>query len=450
MKNLTLLACFVILLVGCQSKETPPIVSEIPAVVATVAPSITPIPTHRATSTPILPSSTASATHTKTAIPTPTSTDTPSIPPETRLKLQCLEVAPTLPSRAASSGVVILNNGNLLDMATGQITQIAGGQEYLSSVAISPDNKFMAFDNVLSDPGGPITGRELVIATADGQRQEVVMFEEKWLDIVGWTNDQRLLLSVNEPVIASSDGHRIPISYLILNPFSGERQMLHPDFPGFFDITPLQWDGWRGVVYDPTLTRTIYPYFYGRDEEVYTFALWDVRQQQLVASLENMYTNGVGFSNASPMPRWSADGSYFAFVGQVLVSEQLVEFELYQVSSDGQVAQLSHLTPIAVLQGLQFSLSPDGQKIAMLLDTWYDAKQRHVALLNLKTLDVTDYCIPIKWEGGGTLLQEPIWSPDGEQFLVVDRHHVILVDIEQGFAAQVAEGMEPLGWMVAP
>ena len=55
---------------------------------------------------------------------------------------------------------------------------------------------------------------------------------------------------------------------------------------------------------------------------------------------------------------------------------------------------------------------------------------------------------------GGDLPPAPIWSPDSQQFLVVDwyeKEHsrVVLVDIAQGFAAQIAEDMEPLGWMVS-
>ncbi len=63
-----------------------------------------------------------------------------------------------------------------------------------------------------------------------------------------------------------------------------------------------------------------------------------------------------------------------------------------------------------------------------------------------------DFCIPV----GVGLSEEsypPIWSPDGRQFLVTDwlddwQSRVILVDITQGVAVQVAENVEAVGWMV--
>jgi hypothetical protein len=85
--------------------------------------------------------------------------------------------------------------------------------------------------------------------------------------------------------------------------------------------------------------------------------------------------------------------------------------------------------------------------LSTLLCTKAEHPYKRVALLDTETLQVTDYCIPV---GKQQLYQPPIWSPDSTQFLVVDRHEenhrrVILVDIVQGFAAVIAEDMEPVG-----
>jgi hypothetical protein len=151
------------------------------------------------------------------------------------------------------------------------------------------------------------------------------------------------------------------------------------------------------------------------------------------------------------MPVWSSDGSFFVISGQVLMPNGQVEFELYRVNRDGKIDQLTHLSAIGILKGVIYSLSPYGQKIAMYLDTWYDTKESRVAILDMKTHEITDYCIPIR----GIPDQTPVWSPDSVQFLVTDQHNVdhrsvILVDITKGLAVKIADDMEPVGWMLNP
>ena len=78
-----LLTLAMLLIVSCTSR-TPA-----PTGAATAVPSLTPSPTHPPTATA-------------------TATSTPAYPPETRLKEQCLEILPKLPSDFVSSGIVIL------------------------------------------------------------------------------------------------------------------------------------------------------------------------------------------------------------------------------------------------------------------------------------------------------------------------------------------------------
>jgi hypothetical protein len=413
--------------------------------------SSTPMPNTQVALTPAPPSPTKSASLTETdastATGTVTATDAPFSTQETRLIRQCLEVDSALPSDAISRDIVVMDNNSLLNMTTGQITQITGKQKHLDRVAISLDMKLMAFDNILLNKEGHISGYELNIATADGEQQKVIPFEDKWMDIIDWTNDQRLLLSYDES-ITSSDGHQISISYLVMDPFTGEQQILRPDFPNYFNIT-IPWYR-RGVIYDPALTRAIYARFIDENEEMYTLGLWDVDNQLLVTSLENVFLNSVYFSKQTPLPRWSPDGSQFVVVGVVLAYEELVTFEIYRVSRDGQVEQLTQLSPTARIYPTSLSWSPNGHYIAMFLDDWYGIDNPRVALLDMETLEITDYCIPVRG-----VVPPPLWSPDGTQFLVVDRYeddhqYVILVDIVQGFAAIITEDMEPVGWMVSP
>ena len=184
-------------------------------------------------------------------------------------------------------------------------------------------------------------------------------------------------------------------------------------------------------------------------EEFFTFALWDFSNQKIVFSLESIYRDSVYFSVASPMPVWSPDNSQFAFIGH---DSSQPGFELYRVSLDGKTEQLTNLSSIALLRGMPFSWSPGGQKIVLLVDELPATGPRNVAVLDVETKDMIDFCISV----GVGLSEEsypPLWSPDERQFLVTDwfddwQSRVILVDITQGVAVQVAENVEVVGWMV--
>lgn len=416
-------------------------------------PSPTPPPSRTVTPTPL-----KTATLTKT--PTASQTVTATVPPETRLKFECLDVLPNLQAGATSADRMSLNaivrndTGTfLLNMVTNQSVQIAEAGENLGEFMISPDTKNLAFASTSLASDGSIDQRYMVIVDANGQRQKVVPWEEKWFGILAWTNDNRLLLSYDDPDLKASGKQSTLFAYLVFDPFSGEQEILLPNFPEYIHDAKIPfWDGWFGAVYDPTLTRVIYPHTMQTPDGFFTFALWDLSKRSIVASLEKVYHELMSLSIAASMPVWSPDGSQVAFIGHGIDINQ-PEFELYRVSRDGQVEQLTHLSSISLLRGMTFSWSPDGGKIAMLMDSGVGVS--HVSVLDVETKDVTDYCIPIKMGMGGEEFYPPIWSPDGQQFLVIDwaedgHSRIILVDIDQNFAAQIAENVEPLGWMVAP
>jgi len=332
----------------------------------------------------------------------------------------------------------------------------------LFSVAISPDKTLMAYDQGAAIEQGQLVKQNLIITNASGQRVFTIPWEEKWLKLLSWTNDQRLLLAYDEP-ITTTDGYPAQVSYLVLDPFSGEQQILYPDYPHLLDLQ-IAPGWWGGVVFDPSLTRAIYGWRYVQDgEEMHTLALWDVEEQQLVATMEDYYEYYPVFKEETPLPRWSQDGSKFAFRGQFLASEsdERVTIELYQADREGQVEQLTHLgLATNYVPARSFSWSPDGRYIATYLEDWYGTSETRVVLLDTKTQEVIDYCIPIGrnhpvFYPVEEILLSPIWSPDSTQFLVVDRYEkdhqrVILVDIVQGFAAVIGEDVEPVGWMRSP
>jgi len=399
------------------------------------------------------------------AITIPAVTNSPT-PSEARLKSQCLTLAPTLSSEIASSGVIVLNStGNvdeghykpgthLLNLATGKTTTV----EYEGGIVISSDRTLMADDSItLNQQQDRVLKHELIMADATGRRLKVLPWKDEWQQMLGWLDNQHLLLSLQEHRAAGK-----PYTLLIFNPFDNQQQRLRPDFSKFLDIPGLTqlpyWDGQYGVVYDPTLRWAIYPRFIGDDQKMYTYALWDVSKQKLIASLEEIFSADTGFNDIFPIPHWSPDGSQFVFSGLVDILNKdgkldHVERDLYQVSHDGQVKQLTHLYPYGgMLDAINWS--PNGRYLAgflVLKDT--SGHKPMITSIDTLTLDVMNYCIPVFGSmQTAPQLSAPIWSPDGKQFLVSDQGEaghwrVILVDIEKNTATQIATDMEAVGWM---
>jgi len=461
MKNFSLLAAIAIaiLTVSCNGTQAAP--SATPFV-----PSQTQAPTRLATPTTVPPLSTPSRTATAAATPTVTSTvgptATPTTPPEAQLHSDCLSVLPALPNGSASSGVVVLEsranvdgyyNGEtyLTDLTAG--TTITVEHDGIRNL-VSPDRTLTAYNSAIVDAQHRIIANNLIIANASGKQLKVIPWETGWARILGWTDDRRVVLYRSEPGVTYLKYD----TYLVLDPFTGQRRVLGRDFRKFPNPPyprTLGWEGWYGVLYDPTFTRAIYPQLVGTNDQQLTYALWDVSQQRLVTSLDNSFALPAQDNDIYPMPHWSADGSKFVFRGLLDVSSTLALFELYSVSRDGQVEQLTHLTSVALVQDGNLSWSPDGRYIAMFLNHWrvsISQEPARAAVLDTTNLEIKDYCFPVS-SGGGLGLPRPIWSPDGRQFLVseqgVPHPRVILVDIIKGFAAQISQDTEATGWMTS-
>ena len=399
----------------------------------------------------------------------PAESELPTYPPETRTKSQCLDITSIPIHEIGSSGILVLENRASLDeghykpgtfhleMRSGQMTEITGASENQVEHVISPDRKLIAYRNGTFNTVGKVIKTELVVADASNQLVTAIPWEEGWIEMPAWLDNERLVVNASGLNPEESAGDT-PATLLVLNPFSGERQILKPDFPRILNtrstlsaILPF-WEGWSGAIHDPTLTRAIYPRFIGDNEEMYTYAIWDPSKRQLVATLEDVFAR-FSLGTDFPMPKWSPDGSRFVFQGFIATQDPPIKIELYEVSRDGQTRQLTQLSPVAYVAESSYSWSHDSQHIAMFLDPPFGAadEKARVAVLDMETLKITDYCVSIAFSGD----DYPIWSPDGYQFVITDwredgHRRVILVDIEKNVATQIAEDMEPVGWMVAP
>ena len=393
--------------------------------------------------------------------------NTSTVASQAKLSYQCLDIASSLSKNLASNGTIILesqelNDPNLLkpetylmNIESGETTPLSLQGERLLDVTVSPNKKHFAFESVLHDRQNTILRDDLVISVSDGNRLKTIPWMKNWTNILGWLDNEHLLISVPDP----------KGTQLLINPFNAEQEFLRPDFLNLANTGKFRlpfWDGQDGIVYDPTLTRAVFTPILAntpnkKDEKV-TFAIWDLSQQKLVANLDKLIAVYANLNIPLSIPRWNQDGSAFVFQTRVDPNGPYLagETSLFQISRDGQVIQMLHLGHDFEIAENSYHWSPDGRYVAMILTHGdsLSAQKGDIAVVDTQTMYLTNYCISINWAGRGYFGQPPvpIWSPDGKQFLVSDRDEaghwrVILVDIEKNTAVQIATDMEAVGWM---
>ncbi len=221
-----------------------------------MTPSATPMSTVTRTNTPTIAASpTFKATPTATLRPTPTRTSTP----DARLNVNCLEITSKPPSGAQSGGMLVLSGGYykfsyLVNMKTGlkiPLSQKKGASA--PSVAVSPDRKWVAYKEY--DASASTDAVSLVVLSADGQTRKVLLWENDWRWIVDWLDGNHLLITRARREFDLD-------SLILLDPFTGERKELLPDYPDIHNWYPnSDWQGYSRseTVYDSTLTHVVYP-----------------------------------------------------------------------------------------------------------------------------------------------------------------------------------------------
>lgn len=406
-----------------------------------------------------LPESTLSPTRPPTATVTPQPSATSQFPPESRIQFNCLDISSTGTGWGKSSSVVVLDNwmgddDYLLDMSTGEIAPINKVGERTLAFAVSPDRAWFAYDRVRFDKDDPhhITQDELIISDTSGQVKIAIPWEKGWVGIPGWLDNQWLVINISglDPLESAL---RKPAHLLAINPFTGERKILAPDFPDIHTFDMFDWENWSRTMYDPTLTRVVYLTEYDN----FSYVLWDLENDREITRLPAR----IPMWNYIPIPRWSPDGSRFVVEAWIPEEKRL---ELFQVSRDGESERLTNLYPYGQATLAQYSWSPDGRHLAALLDTGLGLNpELELVVLDTETKEITNYCLKITYFHQAPKIEDswsdnpplPIWSPDGTQLLVRNRTgmfnwQVILVDLTRGSAAVIAENMEPMGWLRTP
>ena len=197
---------------------------------------------------------------------------------------------------------------------------------------------------------------------------------------------------------------------------------------------------------NPLLTEVVYPRM-GKNGNFWV--LWDLQNNQEMLELSE---NGI----FNEIPAWSPDG--MQFVVDLVMPDWKTE-EFFSISSNGkEVSQITHFIDYIAndtkIKIQQFSLSPDGRYIAfwVAIDPSSYSGER-LAILDLKTMEVTNYCV----RGSDSLNENgsaaPLWAPNSQQLAVESYDdegyvHTVLVDIAHNTAFNIADSVRPTAWTI--
>jgi len=343
---------------------------------------------------------------------------------------RCLDVAKGLPSASHAQGMIVLAEQHpfVLDIATGNKLALSDGKWQFST---SPNGEWLASQYI--DNQNEVW---LAVENAEGSHQTPIPWNDDWFLLGGWLDNEHIWIShLTEPLVT------------VVNPFSGEQQMLVPDFPGIETIADAGEHyvlGASSVLYNSSLNLAVYPRLES-DGYVY-IVLWDRQAGHVLAKVKD---TSKSFSYRA---LWSLDQKEVnvtvADQWDSSKPEQLI-YNFYSLAQDGQVKQLTNFGNSFTYNSIGSArLSPNGRKIAFWLDSDHSSQEnQQLATLDLDNLQITNYCIPGSYVNDAPA---PIWSLDSRYLAVYNSYEpnverVILVDIKEGWAAEVAE-IVPHGW----
>ncbi len=278
---------------------------------------------------------------------------------------------------------------------------------------------------------GEVTQVNLDIANGDFQIQNSIPYEDQWYGILGWTADEKVIISTKTEETLSS------VAQVLVDPMNGSQQAVEFSIPDFLNESQFAlpyWNGWYGIMVDPTREWAVYLKQSNINAEMYTYGLWDIANNMPMFSLDTVLAGSLYFTKAAPMPIWSLDGKQFAFVGG-RSDQEPGKYELFTVNVKGDIKQLTNLSTLGYVWPTfsSWNWSPDNNHIAFLVSPPNSGGtgDANLAIVDTDTLETIDMCLSV-----GVPELPPMWSPNGKQFLIVDDYEedhqrVLLVDIEK-------------------
>lgn len=360
----------------------------------------------------------------------------------------CEPILTNLPLNAKITGTLILdgqNGSSFLNIESSKRRELDTTASGYRGFSVSPNGKHVAYIQFVNDSSS--TNEWLVIDGVNGQQEAKIPVKEGW-DFGSWLDNDRLVFS------PFRDWQQAP-PVIVVNPFTNQHQELQSNYPGL-----KTWRGAGGdpytffgpsssVVYDPSLNLAVY---FQTDENFQQHTvLWDRKAGKTLAIIRNdPYT---------PAPLWAPDRKAFYLVAYSAERQDGHGFyDWFRMSAEGQIQRLTHfgdsLTDI-VIGGS--SLSPNNRYLAFWLNTaesyradgGQDGQYQHLAILDLETNEVSAYCLP---EATPIETSPPVWSPDSQYVAVTpwlddSNQPVIVLNIQDGWMAKVAENIFVRGWM---
>ncbi len=384
--------------------------------------------------TPTLPAmGTMTASATASATPMATSTPTPGF-----VRQVSFEIQPSLPEGHLYAGNLLLENlardeKNLVSLYSLQSGErLLFSEKYYSADAVSPDRTRFAVLNSW--------GETYDIYSASGELIKSIPWEGLDGHIADWLDNERIgILTYTD----FRDGWSVigPDTVTFINTITGEEKAYPPDYPDL-DLAnqPLYHGKWGTAVFDPDLTRIIYPNSYGN------FNLYSLTEKKILAELPKFQFRSTIL--------WVTDGSYFIAVD---------DKNFYRVSVDGEVKQITDFEDSAN-QSFSimstYALSPDESRVAFWLKTGPKDQEETeyvltLAVLDLKSGEVVDVGIFSGDDFWNDFLGRiaPVWSPDSRSLIVFanwqsDDYDLLLVDLEEQMAYKLPENWYVTGWLL--
>jgi hypothetical protein len=355
------------------------------------------------------------------ASPTIKVISTPTEPTASSPEHKCLEILPNIPVHNSLSGTIVFtaigdDRKYLLSLPDGEEKDL---QSEWYSLSTSPKGTWWAYRE----------GSWLMFVNKNGQTTRKFAIQPTWFFSPIWFDDHWFVTNLQR-------GSGIVPNIEVINPESGEQQILSSNYPGLIPYAGAGGDPFHiifnSLVYDPTLNYVVYP---KTEDEQRSIVLWDRKQQKMIAQIED---EGYFYHN----PVWAWDGkSVF-----VAVEEPFTDV-LYRMDLDGQVFPLTNAEKTGSMRIGVINLSPDGKQVAFWKKSSNSWRNEDLVLLDLDSFVAEEYCLSSIHETEDLIL----WSPDS-RFLLIGDHQgnnevrTIIFDVHDEWAAEVPDVL-PSGWI---